>query len=352
MKLPLVTCLGCCLFATALVAHAQAPPKPAQADPPPRLELADPLGDSLDDLTAALFTMPAEDDVPALARFVRRILEFQPQSRDEAFLFRKKAPLALKKATAKILALEKDTGSKPYRLARLIDLQFKAVEAVGEEAGDGQRKALLVEMLKFVSAGDKSADDLALAEGYAIDLEYLPSRELAAEAYAKFGQVFADSPNEELAERANMMLGAARRLKIIGQPVTLKGTTLDGKEFDLASLRGKVVLLDYWATWCEPCLAELPNMRRNYDTYKERGFEIVGISIDDDRPALEEFVADRKLPWIVLHDRERLGQHPSTIDYGIFKIPNMMLLDKEGKVVSTRAKGAELDRLLKELLGP
>jgi hypothetical protein len=61
-------------------------------------------------------------------------------------------------------------------------------------------------------------------------------------------------------------------------------------------------------------------------------------------------VADRKLPWIVLHDKERDGEHPATIDYGIFKIPQVMLLDKEGKVVSTRAYGDELSRLLKDLL--
>jgi thiol-disulfide isomerase/thioredoxin len=347
---PSLLAWSCCLFLTIVsVAVAQnAPPKPAKVDPPATLEL----GDSLDDLTSALFTMPMGDDTQALARFVRRIIEFRPQSRDEANLFRKKAPLALKKATTKILSLEKDTASKPYRLAKLIDLQFKAVDAVGEDADDGDRKALLADMLKFITAGDKSADDLALAEGYAVDLEYLPARELAAEAYAKFGQLFADSPNEEFAQEGKKMLGAARRLNIVGQPAVLKGTTLDDKEIDLASLRGKVVLIDFWATWCEPCLDELPNLRRQYEAYKDRGLEIIAVSIDQDRPALEEFVRDEKIPWPVIHDRERLGAHPSTIDYGIFKIPNMMLIDKEGKVVSTKAKGAELNRLLKELLGP
>lgn len=336
-------------IAAASVAQAQDdPPRPAKVDPPATLELADPL----EDLTSALFTMPEGSDAQALARFVRRIIEFQPKDRDEALLFRKKAPLALKKATTKILSLEKDTTSKPYRLAKLIDLQFKAVDAVGKDADDGQRKALLADMLKYISAGDKVADDLALAEGYAVDLEYLPSRELAAEAYAKFGQLFADNTNEEIAQEGKKMLGAAKRLSIVGQPVPLKGTTLDGKELDLATLRGKVVLVDYWATWCGPCLEELPNLRKQYAAFKDRGFEIVGISIDEDRPALEEFVAEEKLPWPIIHDRERLGAHPSTIDYGIYKIPNMLLLDKEGKVVSTKAKGAELNRLLKELLGP
>ena len=304
---------------------------------------------SLDELNTALFTMPG-DDIAALSRFVRRILEFQPQSDEELRLVRKKAPLALKKATAKILALEKDQSSAAWRLARSIDLQFKSVEVLGEDGTTEARKRHLDEILKFVQSGDKSMNDFDLAVGYAIDLEYAPARDLASEAYSKFGQLFADNKTEEIAQGAKKLLGAARRLSIVGQPVAIKGTTLDGKPFDLASLRGKVVLVDFWATWCEPCLLEMPNVRKNYFLYKDKGFEVVAISTDFDRPALEEFVADRKVPWIVLHDKDRDGEHPATIDYGVFKIPSVMLLDKEGKVVSTKAYGDELGRLLKDLL--
>jgi thiol-disulfide isomerase/thioredoxin len=306
-------------------------------------------GDSIEDLTTALFTMPG-DDVAALSRFIRRILEFRPQSDEEARLVRKKAPLALKKATAKILELEKDKSSPAWRLAKSIDLQFKSVEVTGDNSTSEARKLHLDEILTFVSTGDKSMNDFDLAVGYAVDLEYIPSRDLAIEAYSKFGQLFADSKTEDIAKEAKKMLGAARRLGIVGQPVAIKGTTLDGKPFDVASLRGKVVLVDFWATWCEPCLLEMPNVKKNYALYKDKGFEVVAISTDFDRPALEQFVADRKLPWIVLHDKERDGEHPATIDYGIFKIPQVMLLDKEGKVVSTRAYGDELSRLLKDLL--
>ncbi len=307
--------------------------------------------DSIETLSAALFTMPEGDDVAALSRFLRRIMEFQPQSREEALLFRKKAPLALKKVSAKILSLEKDPKSQAYRLAQHIDLQFKSAEVTGDDGTPATRKVHLDAILKFVAAGEKSAQDLELASTYAMDLEHLPARELAAEAYAKFGQLFADSEDAEIAGRAKSLLGAARRLNLVGQPLSLKGTTLDGKPFDLTSLRGKVVLVDFWATWCGPCLQELPNIKQNYETYKEKGFEVVGLSIDQDRPALEEFLAERKLPWITLHDKENEGRHPATIEYGIFSIPSVILIDKEGKVVSTRARGDELGRLLKELLG-
>jgi thiol-disulfide isomerase/thioredoxin len=317
--------------------------KPAKADAQP--------GDSLDELSAALFTMPEGDDVAALSRFMRRILEFQPMSRAEAQLVSKKAPLALKKSSARILALEKDMKSPAWRLARHIDLQFKSAEALGDEGTPAARKTQLDAIVKFVAAGDKSANDFQLAMSYALELEMLPARDLAEEAYTKFGQLFADSDDAAVAERSKMLLGAARRLNLVGQPLALKGTTVDGKPFDLASLRGKVVLVDFWATWCGPCLEELPNLKRNYEAYKGRGFEVVGVSIDEDRPALEAFLAERKLPWVTLHDKEHEGRHPATIEYGIFAIPNVILVDQEGKVVSTLARGEELGRLLKDLLG-
>ena len=318
--------------------------------PPSRLAAQDAPADPTD--IDQLFVVPEGDDVPKLARFLQRLTEFQPSSREDVQTYRRKAPLAMRKAAEKIVLLEKDTKSNAYRVARrhLLSEQARKLSE-SEDTSDADRKKLLDELLKFIASGEPTAADASLAIGYAVDLEYAPARELAAEAYTKFSQLFAESKDAELASRGKMLLGAAKRLNLVGQPFELKGTTLDGQPVDIASLRGKVVLVDFWATWCEPCLAEYPNIKANYEAYKDRGFEVVGVSIDDDRPALEEFVAKTKIPWPTLHDKEKMGQHPATIEYGIFGIPNVILVGKDGKVVSTRARGEELGRYLKELLG-
>jgi thiol-disulfide isomerase/thioredoxin len=296
------------------------------------------------------FAVPKTNDVAELAAFIERIMKTRVSSRAEAVELQAKGLPAVQEAARKILELEKDRDSKSYRLAKRIVLGTESQQVAS--AGDpAQQKAVLEELVAFLSRGELAAEDLELASSYAMSLEYGGDKTVAADAYAKFGELFERSRDEKLARYGRMMLGASRRLKLVGQPLALKGTTVDGKPFDIESLRGKVVLVDFWATWCGPCLAEHPNIEKQYKKYKDKGFEVVGVSIDQDREALEDFVAEKHTPWITLHDKENEGQHPAVVDYGIFGIPSMMLVDKEGKVVSTEARGAELARLLEDLLG-
>ena len=297
-----------------------------------------------------LFVVPEGDDVAKLARFLQRLAEFTPSSRDDANLYRRKAPLAMRKAAEKIIALEKDTKSPAYRTAQRHLLTEKSSK-LDENASEAERKKVLDEIVAYLSSGEPAPHDASLAIGFAVNLEYAPARELAIEAYNKFGEILAKSKDEDLATHGKTLQGAARRLNLVGQPFELKGTTVEGEAFDLSQWKGKVVLVDFWATWCGPCLAEYPNIKKNFEQYHDQGFEVVGVSIDEDRSSLEEYLGKTKVPWPTLHDKENNGKHPATIEYGIYGIPNVILIGKDGKVVSTRARGPELGRYLKDMLG-
>jgi thiol-disulfide isomerase/thioredoxin len=156
-----------------------------------------------------------------------------------------------------------------------------------------------------------------------------------------------ESTNERAQELAARLDGNIRRLKLPGQEMAIVGMTYEGEKFDLTSLQGKVVLVDFWATWCGPCRAEIPNMKALYKKYHERGLEIVGISTDDDRGALDEFLKEEQLPWIILHEEE--GKSEAAVHYGISALPTMILIGRDAKVLSIHARGPALAEKLAEL---
>jgi thiol-disulfide isomerase/thioredoxin len=120
------------------------------------------------------------------------------------------------------------------------------------------------------------------------------------------------------------------------EPTNLTFSAADGSNVDLASLRGKVVLLDFWATWCGPCREEVPNVVAAYNKYHSEGFEVVGISLDEDKDTMTQFAADNGMPWPQYFDGQgwdnTLAQR-----FGIHSIPQMWLLDRQGRVVTKDA---------------
>jgi thiol-disulfide isomerase/thioredoxin len=132
------------------------------------------------------------------------------------------------------------------------------------------------------------------------------------------------------------------------QPLELKFKAVDGREVDVSKLQGKVVLIDFWATWCGPCVAELPNVLRAYKELHPKGFEIVGISLDSDKAELEGFVKEKGMEWPQYFDGKG-WQNEISGKYGIDSIPAMWLLNKKGMVVSTNARDG-LEAQVKKLL--
>ena len=134
-------------------------------------------------------------------------------------------------------------------------------------------------------------------------------------------------------------------------PLNLKFTAVDGSAVDFAALRGKVVLLDFWATWCPPCREEVPNVVAAYKKYHGQGFEVVGISLDQDQQALQDFTTQNGMTWPQYFDGQGWKNAISS-SYNIHSIPTMWLFDRKGLLISFSA-GDDLDnKLAKALAAP
>ncbi|HEY5510893.1 MAG TPA: TlpA disulfide reductase family protein [Prolixibacteraceae bacterium] len=126
--------------------------------------------------------------------------------------------------------------------------------------------------------------------------------------------------------------------------------TPDGGTFTLSSTRGKFVMIDFWAAWCQPCRQENPNVVAMYGKYKDKGFDIVGVSLDREKAAWLKAIADDQLVW---HQVSELKFWQSQIaqKYGVSAIPCTFLLDKGGKIIAKNLRGEDLARKLEELMG-
>jgi len=116
---------------------------------------------------------------------------------------------------------------------------------------------------------------------------------------------------------------------------------LDGKPLSVAKYKGKIVMIDFWATWCPPCLRELPNVLQTYNKYHDKGFEIIGVSSDDDKDLLTGFIKEKKMVWPQYFDTNG-PQNKLAVKYGIITIPATYLLDRDGKIIAKNLRGEEL----------
>jgi peroxiredoxin len=120
------------------------------------------------------------------------------------------------------------------------------------------------------------------------------------------------------------------RLDAHGKPVTLQFTAVDGRNVDLAEMRGKVVLVDFWSTHCGSCVAELPRVKGVWNEFHVQGFEVIGISCDNDQAELKEYVKSHDIPWPQYFDGKQQGDNKFTVCFGIYGIPHKFLVDRNG----------------------
>jgi thiol-disulfide isomerase/thioredoxin len=231
----------------------------------------------------------------------------------------------------------------PYILFRKISADYsRTMQAPGADFAAVQ-KDWLEQLEQFVTDHPDAEDTPEALVQLAVGMEFSGKEEQARTFYERIGKEF---PKSTAATRA---AGSLRRLDLVGKTFSLKGSELRRGTVDVQSYRGKVYLVDYWATWCEPCKAEFPQLKQIYEKYRSKGFEVLGISLDNDKAEVAKFVKNAGLPWAVLFEEGGLDS-PLAGQYGVISLPTRFLVDAQGKVVSRTIQISQLEEELKKLL--
>ncbi len=201
----------------------------------------------------------------------------------------------------------------------------------------------VADLEKFVDQSKKYPDSVEAMLELAISQEFSENEEQAVKWYDAIVKTApAGAPIHRKAE------GAKRRLQSVGSTIRLGGKTVDGKPFDLSALKNKVVLIQYWATWCDPCKADMPLLKDLRQKFRG-AFQVVGVCLDNDPKPMNDFLQENDPQWPQLFEPGGLESRYA-LEMGIQTLPTMILVDKQGKVVSRNIRGADLDSEVKKLL--
>lgn len=255
------------------------------------------------------------------------------------------------------LCLASPVVAGPGNPAAAADLKTLIGKIQPKIQGNGKvTEADLVAELKEFDAllekykGDKS-DDVAqiLVMKFTLYSSILGDEKKGEETMARLQR---DFPDSEATVRVKRQVEAKKRraAMVVGSKFPdFEEKDLAGKPLSIAGAKGKVVLIDFWATWCGPCVAELPNVLGAYEKHHASGFEIIGISLDKDRQKLETFIKQKNMTWPQFFDGKG-WENKLSQQYGINSIPATFLLDSEGKIIGTDLRGEALEAAVAQAL--
>ncbi len=344
------------------------PPPTTATNTPPAVPKGGPK-ELLDYLETLEDLQPEKTDFDSVTRFRRtlaknmldasdRLLAAKPdeQQAQEAVKYKLDALATLKEmgdAAAgqqlRALPAELKKAGLP-KLAREAEAVVLSMRVEAAEEDPKQLAKLIEEVKRHLAGGPIGREEVALAMTVGGAAEHSDPK-LAAQLYRDCAKILAKAGDKEIAKLATRLEGAARRLSLVGGPMRVEGETVGGEKFDWTKYRGKVVLVDFWATWCGPCVEEIENIHEAYKTYHARGFEVVGINLDEDRQPVKDFLKEHAVPWTILFDAAA-GEKSLADYYGVVAIPALALVDKQGKVITLDVRGPRLEEELAKLLGP
>ena len=243
-----------------------------------------------------------------------------------------------------VVAASADYGAadRAYVKFRLLTAGYSKALSVPEADFDKVQEKWLADLSGFVNQFPASSDAPEALFQLGIAEEFAGNEAQAIKYYAEIGARYGDSPNAAKAE------GARRRLELKGRPLALVAKTLDGKTLDTRSLEGKVVVLHYWASWSEPSVKDMSQLRDLQAKFGNR-LSLVGVNVDVDSADAQRVVQQNRYSWSHLYSKGGMESQLAN-QLGVVSVPMMIVVDATGKVVKTGVHSAELSGILNGLI--
>jgi len=221
----------------------------------------------------------------------------------------------------------------------------ETMEALKAEANEliEEQKAYFI---KFIKENTSNVVGAYLANQAVRDLDFEEFKELVGQFEANLGEHMYVTSLKEMFANVEKAENAKKATEIGAVAPEFSLESITGDSIALSSLKGKYVLVDFWASWCKPCRAENPNVVKAFNTFNGKGFDVLSVSLDRDSAAWKSAVEEDGMVWN--HVIDATGNIAQT--YGVEGIPFTLLLDKEGKIIAKNLRGTELEEKLAELL--
>jgi thiol-disulfide isomerase/thioredoxin len=250
----------------------------------------------------------------------------------------------LKKLATRLSKQTGDQGLFVFVTLRALQTDYNLSLHVAKEAQIPKIHSAWIEGLEQLVSGHQDLPEtaeamLALAQEYEISGK-------EKEAIDWYGRIPKKFPQSEFAAKAQ---GAIRRLELIGNRWMITGNTIDNKALNPAALSGKVVVVQYWATWCDQCKSDFATLKSLQSKYGKQGLQVIGVNLDSNKEEALGVLRTSALPWPTLHEPGGFESRFAN-ELGIFTLPLMVLVDRQGKVVSRNITAEELDAEIRKLL--